>query len=241
MKNQNSLIESQGRRLCLAAGIGALASAASHAKAVVSTLDDPVALTNPSAAAFLLSARPMVEHVQMVFADLVPELVAGSLTVAPSSLSSSAAVLALAASKLGMPMTFCVVPIGGRPGHVIPELADYSDEGNTFSRDFTNPFLDARFVKRLKDNSRPTLVLVGYTAETAVLLTALDALAAGYSVHVPVDAIGSRSTRTEAAAIRQIELAGGVTTSVRSLLMRLAPNISKGHDAEVFKALSGQH
>ncbi|SQA57287.1 MULTISPECIES: isochorismatase family protein [Burkholderia cepacia complex] len=241
MNNQNPPIESQCRRLCLTIGIGALALATGQAKAVASTPDDQVAATNPSTAAFLLAARPRVEHVQMVFADLVPELVAGSVTVNPTSLSSSAGVLASAASKLGIPMTFCVVPVGGKPGHVIPELADYANGGNTFSRVFTNPFLDAGFVQRLKDNARPTLIVVGYTAETAVLLTALDALAAGYVVHVPVDAIGSRSARTEAAAIRQIELAGGVTTSVRSLLMRLAPNISKGRDAEVFKALSGQH
>ncbi|CBJ43977.1 putative Isochorismatase-like hydrolases [Ralstonia solanacearum CFBP2957] len=176
----------------------------------------------------------------MVFADLVPELVASSETVSPTSLSSSAGVLATAASKLGIPMTFCVVPVGGKAGRVIPEFADYANEGNTFSRIFTNPFMDASFVQRLKDNARPTLIVSGFTVETVVLLTALDALAAGYKVHVPVDAVGSRSARTEPAAIRQIELAGGVVTSVRSLLMRLAPNISKGRDAEVFKALSGQ-
>ncbi|WP_052628757.1 isochorismatase family protein [Ralstonia solanacearum] len=240
MNNQTALVESQGRRLCLTTGIGALALAAGGARAIASPQSDQVGSSSPSASVFLLAARPQVEEVQMVFADLVPELVASSETVSPTSLSSSAGVLATAASKLGIPMTFCVVPVGGKAGRVIPEFADYANEGNTFSRIFTNPFMDASFVQRLKDNARPTLIVSGFTVETVVLLTALDALAAGYKVHVPVDAVGSRSARTEPAAIRQIELAGGVVTSVRSLLMRLAPNISKGRDAEVFKALSGQ-
>lgn len=240
MPQQNPPIESQTRRSCLAAGIGTLALAIGQAEAAENTPNAPTTLAT-SAAAFLLAARPQVDQVQMVFADLIPEVVASSETMTPASLSSSAGVLAEAASKLGIPMTFCVVPVGGKPGRVIPELVEYANKDNTFSRAFTNPFLDERFVQRLKDNARPTLVIAGYTAETVVLLCALDALAAGYSVHVPVDAIGSRSARTEAAVIRQIELAGGVTTSIRSLLMRLAPNISEGRDAAVFKVLSGQH
>lgn len=45
-----------------------------------------------------------------------------------------------------------------------------------------------------------------------------DAIAAGYRAYVPVEACGSMPSRTEDTAFRQIEAAGGVTTSVVSLV-----------------------
>ncbi len=51
-------------------------------------------------------------------------------------------------------------------------------------------------------------------SEIVVQRTALDALAAGYEVHIAVDACGGVSPRTEDAAWRRILAAGGVTTSV---------------------------
>jgi hypothetical protein len=45
------------------------------------------------------------------------------------------------------------------------------------------------------------------------------------------------SGATEAAAIRQIERAGGVTTSVVTLVTTLAPDFSKSPGTDTFKAL----
>ena len=53
-----------------------------------------------------------------------------------------------------------------------------------------------------------------------------DAIAAGYQASVPVDACGGMSSRTEDAAFRQIEAAGGVTTSVVTLVTALVPDVS---------------
>jgi len=52
--------------------------------------------------------------------------------------------------------------------------------------------------------------------------TALDALAAGYAVHVAVDACAGVSDRTEDAAWRRISGAGGITTSVATLAAEMA-------------------
>ena len=43
--------------------------------------------------------------------------------------------------------------------------------------------------------------------------TALDAISAGYIVHIAVDACGGIDARTEDAAWRRITAAGGATTS----------------------------
>jgi Isochorismatase family len=64
-----------------------------------------------------------------------------------------------------------------------------------------------------------------------------DAIAAGYQVYVPVDACGGMSSRTEDAAFRQIEAAGGVTTSVVTLVTALAPDFSTDLGKKAFGIL----
>ncbi|MET7853658.1 isochorismatase family protein [Streptomyces avermitilis] len=60
----------------------------------------------------------------------------------------------------------------------------------------------------------------GVTSEIVVLHTALDAITAGFEVSVLLDACGGLSPRTEQAAFRQIEAAGGQITSVSHLRHR---------------------
>ena len=74
----------------------------------------------------------------------------------------------------------------------------------------------------LRAGGRSIFVLSGVASEIVVQRTALDALAAGFSVHVAVDACGGISERTEDAAWRRIVQAGGVTTSTTTLIAELA-------------------
>ncbi|WP_261502457.1 isochorismatase family protein [Acidovorax bellezanensis] len=178
-----------------------------------------------------------VQDLQVLFADLQPQLIQGSRTVAPEMLSAAAGALAKSARILGIPMTFAVVPVASQPGQLIPELVEYATPETTFSRVLASPFMEPRIVARLAANRRKTLVIAGFTAEVAVLQAAIDGIAAGYTVQVPLDAIGSRSERTEAPAIRQIELAGGVTSSVLSLVARWAPDFSRPPGSETIKAV----
>jgi hypothetical protein len=64
-----------------------------------------------------------------------------------------------------------------------------------------------------------------------------DVIAAGYRAYVPVDACGGLSQRTEDAALRQIEAAGGVTTSVVSLVTAMAPDAAQELGRNTFAAL----
>jgi len=64
---------------------------------------------------------------------------------------------------------------------------------------------------------RRTLVVSGFATEVVVLHAVRAAISAGCDVLVPVDACGGMSARTEDAAFRQIEAAGGVTTSLVGL------------------------
>lgn len=154
----------------------------------------------------------------------------------------SAGALAKAARVLGLPMTFSVVPEGGRPGQLIPELAEFATEANTFVRTSASPFLDLPTTAALNRNSRNILVVAGFSAEVVVLHTALDALALGYEVQVPLDAVGARTERTEGGVLRQIERAGGVSTSILTLITRLEPDLANPLGSlalDALKALRG--
>ena len=175
--------------------------------------------------------------VQILFADMQPPLVSQSLTVSPKRIAEAALALAKVARILKIPMTFAIVPFGGKPGVLIPELVPYATEKTTFSRTTMSPFLEPRLVSAIDSNNRRTLIIVGYSTEVAVLQSTLGALNKGYAVQVAVDGIGSLSARTEQAALNQIEKAGGITTCVLSLATALAPEFTKPPGSLTFEAI----
>lgn len=182
-------------------------------------------------------ARIDYNDVQVLFADLQVSLVVGSKTVSPEALGRSAAALAKVATVLKLPMLFSVVPERKGEPVLIPELLPYATQANTLKRTLTGPFMDKATVSALASNGRKTLIVAGFAAEVVVLQTVLDAVGAGYKVQYVTDAIGGLSERTEATALHQAELAGGVPTSVVSLTTRMAPDIFHSPGSEAFSAI----
>lgn len=225
------------RTVLQALALPTLAGAAGNAVAVPSTETEHMTHDARPANASLTRAGLRTSDTQLLFADLQPELISSSLTVSPDMLAKSVGALAAAAKILGLPMTFSVAPQGGRAAHVIPELAPFANAGNTFSRTPASPFLDAPTVAALAAHKRSTLVIAGFAAEVVVLHAALDGLEAGYAVHVPVDAVGSRSARTESAVFEQINRAGGVATSIMTVMTRLEPELTRPPGSDALAAL----
>lgn len=174
---------------------------------------------------------------QVLFADLQPSMVARSKTNPPAALAASVGVLAEVAGLLGLPMHFSVVPEDGDAPVLIPELAQRAGGVALLPRFSASPFLDAATRTALTAAGRKTLIVSGFATEVVVLHAARAAIAAGYNVLVPVDACGGMSVRTEDAAFRQIESAGGITTSVVGLVTALAPDASRSPGQEAFAAL----
>jgi nicotinamidase-related amidase len=85
----------------------------------------------------------------------------------------------------------------------------------------TTAFADSGLVDALRASGRRVIVLAGVASEIVVQRTAVDALAAGYTVHVAVDACGGVDAPTEDAAWRRIIAAGGVTTSATTFAAEL--------------------
>ncbi|WP_162243903.1 isochorismatase family protein [Aurantimonas sp. Leaf443] len=182
-------------------------------------------------------ARLDPRQVQFLFADLQPTVLPLSRTVPPEALGRSAAALAKVATILEIPMLFSVVPQGEVPSTVIDELRPYATAANTVRRTLAGPFMDPPTAAAVAASGRRTMVVAGVATEVAVLHAVLDAVAAGYSVHYVVDAIGGLSERTEAAAMRHMEHVGAVPTSVLSLTTRLTPDFFSPPGSETFEAV----
>jgi nicotinamidase-related amidase len=75
-------------------------------------------------------------------------------------------------------------------------------------------------VKSVEENfrraARPKIVLAGIETHVCVLHTALDLLAAGFNVYIPVDAVGSRYRVDHETALRRLERLGAVLTTAET-------------------------
>jgi nicotinamidase-related amidase len=155
----------------------------------------------------------------VLFLDLQDEIVKNSRTNSVDTLRGHAGALAKLAALHGLPAFASSVGVGGAYlSSVLEPLPAVVPRPRTTTTAFSDPSL----VADLASGGRPVLVLAGVASEIVVQRTALDALAAGYTVHVAVDACGGVSARTEDAAWRRIVQAGGVTTSVTTLAAELA-------------------
>ncbi|NUO98519.1 MAG: isochorismatase family protein [Nonomuraea sp.] len=168
----------------------------------------------------------------MVFADLQDSIVALSSTNSPEAIRRSAGVLGKVAQALEIPFTVSVAPRPDGPG-VIAELP----ETPPFVRGGPCCWDDLAWRETIAAEGRKTLAVCGVTSEIVVLHTALDALADGYDVIVLVDASGGMSERTENAAFRQIEAAGGTVTSVASFVTSMVRDFTTSTGRGVITAL----
>ena len=162
-----------------------------------------------------------------IFADLHPSLVSTCNTISPEFLTSNVGGLAKCAKAVSAPSYFLTVTQNGKQEELVPSLREYANPHNTIFRKIADPFQVSEITDAIKHSGRKTLIVAGYTAEVAVLLTTLGGIQAGYNVFIPVDCIGSRSLRTEKAALSQAEQAGSVITSLSTVAAQLAPDFSQ--------------
>lgn len=86
----------------------------------------------------------------------------------------------------------------------------------------------------LKNNNTSSLIICGVEAHICVLKTALDALEAGYDVHVVADAVSSRTNENKQIAIERMKQVGAFIVSTEMVLFQLMNEAG----TEEFKAIS---
>jgi nicotinamidase-related amidase len=166
---------------------------------------------------------PSRENAAILFLDLQEEIVKNSRTLPIERLSRTAGALAKLAVLHKLPTFLSAVPPGGA---FLDSVLTPLSRPTPRMRTQTTAFSDVGLVEQLRSSKRSVLILSGVATEIVVQRTALDALAAGYVVHVAVDACGGVDGRTEDAAWRRIGAAGGVTTSTTTFAAELTGDFS---------------
>ncbi|MFF4350383.1 isochorismatase family protein [Streptomyces sp. NPDC001530] len=174
--------------------------------------------------------------VQLHLADLQEGIVELSGTTPPATIRRSVSFLAQLAQLLDIPVTLSAAPRPGGPA-VIKEAS--IPAAPVFVRSGPCAWDDVATRQAITAQPRKSLALCGVTSEIVVLHTALDAIAAGFEVAVLLDACGGLSPRTEQAAFRQIEAAGGRITGVASFASDLVRDFTTPTGRQVIAALHG--
>jgi nicotinamidase-related amidase len=76
-------------------------------------------------------------------------------------------------------------------------------------------------VEGFRRQGRSRIVLMGIESHVCVLNTALDLLALDYRVYLVVDALGSRFAIDHETALRRLEMAGAILTTVETALFEM--------------------
>lgn len=98
-----------------------------------------------------------------------------------------------------------------------------------FSCMLSEPVSDQLKLTNVKD-----IIICGVESHICVLKTTLDALKAGYNVHVVADAVSSRSAENKQLALERMRQAGAFIVSVEMILFMLLEQAG----TEEFKAIS---
>jgi nicotinamidase-related amidase len=175
--------------------------------------------------------------VQLLFADLQDFIMDLAHTNVPAAVRNSARTLATIGSILELPALLSVVP-GPDNAHVITELTDVLPNAPVLVRQPGPSSWDDQGVRNaVVGHGRGVIVLCGVVTEIVVLHTALDAIADGYQVHIPIDACSGITPRGEDATLRRLQAAGAQITTVPSLAGDLMRDFTTAKGSAILAAV----
>lgn len=116
----------------------------------------------------------------------------------------------------------------------IPQVHKVLKEFPTYDRTTINSWEDVEFRQAVEATGRKKLIMTALWTEACLTFPAIDALAAGYEVYVPVDAVGGTSLAAHEAALRRIEQAGGKMISVPQLFCELQRDWKRSETVPAF-------
>ncbi|MCA1407328.1 hydrolase [Ensifer sp. IC3342] len=143
-----------------------------------------------------------------------------------------------AAVAYGLPIVHSTVNVKtGLNKPPVPHIRKVLGEYPTYDRTSINSWEDVEFRKAVEDTGRNKLVMTALWTEACLTFPAIDALAEGYEVYVPVDAVGGTSVAAHEAALRRIEQAGGKLISTVQLFCELQRDWKRSETVPAFMDL----
>lgn len=149
----------------------------------------------------------------LIVVDIQDKLLAKIPTAA--SLVRNTAFLLDAAALCGVPV-ICTEQYPKGLGPTTEELARRIPGGRPAKTAFSCCGA-AGFLDSLRTLARAHVILAGMETHVCVMQTALDVLQAGFSVVLPVDALAARGSIDHETAIRRLEHAGAILTTVEAV------------------------
>jgi nicotinamidase-related amidase len=128
--------------------------------------------------------------------------------------------LILGAEILGLPVIFTEQYPKGL-GPTVKPLAEVLGQSRKGEKITFSCLADNSLAEAISRTSTKTLLISGTEAHICVLQTTLDALAAGYKVHLAADAVGSRDPENKKIALERMKSAGAVITCTESALFEM--------------------
>ncbi len=119
-------------------------------------------------------------------------------------------------------------------GPTVPEVARLLSDLQPLAKTSFSAWGCAAFRDRLAATGRRQILLAGIEAHVCVYQTAVDLLAAGYSVEVVCDAVSSRTAANRQLGLERMRAAGALWTGVEMALFELL----RTAEAPAFKTLA---
>ena len=107
-------------------------------------------------------------------------------------------------------------------GPTISELKNCIKDAFWFSKKPMSCCGNTSFLEELKKKNIKQIAVCGIEAHVCVLQTSFDLLSLGYQVHVVSDAVTSRVLHNKSIGLEKIKNAGGIITSVETVLFEIA-------------------
>lgn len=156
------------------------------------------------------------EHSMLVVVDMQEPFLAAIKV--RQLIEDNIAFLLQTARLLGIPI-LATLQNRERLGETVPTIRTYLPDESTPVDKLCFSCLGAEgFAKALQETGRRQVVLMGIEAHICIMQTALDMLKSGYRVHVPYDAVASRSKPDWKYALFRLRHAGAIITSVESVI-----------------------
>jgi nicotinamidase-related amidase len=137
-----------------------------------------------------------------------------------------------AAELLGVPVVLTTQYKKGL-GETVPQVRAAAPGVEPLDKLSFGCFGDPAFQTRLRELSRPQLLVTGIESHICVAQTVLGAVEAGYQVHVAGDACSSRSEANWRTGLQRMEKAGALLSSAEMALYELL----RRSDGDAFKKL----
>lgn len=173
-------------------------------------------------------------HTALLIVDVQERLFAAMDPEHREAMVRNVKLLATAARRLGMPLTVTEQYPKGL-GHTLPEVREALGAVEPVAK---VAFSCCAAVDGLGDGLRRrgahAVVVAGIETHVCVLMTALDLMATGFTVHVPVDATVSRTREHWDAGLALLRAEGAVVTTTETVVFQLLGQA----DTEDFRALA---